>query len=92
MLRFIVRKLAHIVPVLFLVSLATMLMVDLSPGDPAYAILGENATPEQVALINEEARAQRSVDGALGGLGRRHCARRSGDVRAHRAVGQRGAA
>ena len=54
MLRFVVRKLAHVVLVLFLVSLATMLMVDLSPGDPAYAILGDNATPEQVALINEE--------------------------------------
>ena len=54
MLRFVARRLAHVVPVLFLVSLATMLMVDLSPGDPAYAILGENATPEQVALINEE--------------------------------------
>jgi peptide/nickel transport system permease protein len=36
------------------VSVATFMMTELLPGDPAIAILGENATPEQIAAINEE--------------------------------------
>jgi len=50
----LLQKLAHIILVLLLVSLITMLMVDLSPGDSAYSILGENATPEQVAQVNKK--------------------------------------
>ena len=53
-MRTILRRFVHVVPVLLIVSFATMVMVDLTPGDPAYAILGETATPEQVALVHQE--------------------------------------
>jgi peptide/nickel transport system permease protein len=48
------RKLLHIVPVLLLVSLATLLMLHLTPGDPAYAILGDQATPDQVQQVHKD--------------------------------------
>lgn len=54
MTRTISVKLLLLVPVIFLVSVATFLMTELLPGDPAVAILGENATPERVALVRAE--------------------------------------
>lgn len=54
MIRNIGVKLLLLVPVIFLVSVATFMMTELLPGDPAVAILGENATPERVALVREE--------------------------------------
>lgn len=52
--RTLARRLAHLVPVLLLVSFATMVMLDFIPGEPAYAIIGEFATDEQVAQINHQ--------------------------------------
>lgn len=54
MTRTIGLKLLHLVPVLFLVSLATFFMIELVPGDPAIAIAGEDATAEQLVEIREE--------------------------------------
>ncbi len=54
MTRTIGLKLLHLVPVLFLVSLATFFMIDLVPGDPAVAIAGDDATAEQLAEIRAE--------------------------------------
>ncbi len=48
------RRLLHVVPVLFLVSLATLLLLSLTPGDPAYAMLSDQATPEQVAVVHKQ--------------------------------------
>jgi peptide/nickel transport system permease protein len=42
------------VPVLFLITLFTTAMVDLMPGSPALAMLGDQATPEQIARLNEQ--------------------------------------
>jgi peptide/nickel transport system permease protein len=50
------KRLLQIIPTVFLVTLATFLLVDLIPGDPAYAILGENATPEAVAALHHQLR------------------------------------
>jgi peptide/nickel transport system permease protein len=50
------KRLLQLVPTIFLVTLATFLLVDLIPGDPAYAILGENATPEAVAALHDRLR------------------------------------
>ena len=47
-------KLAHLVLVLFLVSIGTFLMLKLTPGDPALEILGENATPESIQQVHHE--------------------------------------
>jgi peptide/nickel transport system permease protein len=54
MLRTVGHKLVHLVPVLFLVSLATFFMMELIPGDPAAVILGPDGTPEQYAELREE--------------------------------------
>ena len=42
MARSIGLKLLLLIPVVFLVSVATFMMTDLLPGDPAVAILGES--------------------------------------------------
>lgn len=44
----------HIVIVLLIVSFVTMLMLDLSPGDPARVAAGDNASPEQIAAAREQ--------------------------------------
>lgn len=61
MTRVILRRVGHLVPVLLIVSLATMLLLDLMPGDPAYAILGDQATPEQVAAVRHDLGLDRSL-------------------------------
>lgn len=53
MLRVIGLKLVRLVPVLFLVSLATFFLIDLIPGDPAAAALGTDATIEDLEAIRK---------------------------------------
>ena len=45
MLNYIARRLLALIPVLLVVSLVIFLLIHLVPGDPAAAILGEQATP-----------------------------------------------
>ncbi|MCZ8102050.1 MAG: ABC transporter permease [Burkholderiales bacterium] len=47
MVRLIVRRLAQILPVLLVMSIAVLALTDLLPGDPTIMVLGENATPQQ---------------------------------------------
>jgi peptide/nickel transport system permease protein len=47
-------RLLQLVPIMFLVSVASFVLVDLLPGDPAIAILGENATPETIEALHEQ--------------------------------------
>lgn len=54
LVRAIAGKLLYLLPVLFLVTLGTTLLIDLLPGDPAVTVLGLGATPEQVDRINAE--------------------------------------
>ena len=54
-------KLLQLVPVLFLVSVATFSITELLPGDPAIAILGENATPETIAALRQELRLDKPL-------------------------------
>ncbi len=51
MLLFVARRLLYLVPVLIAVSLLTFFIASLLPGDLAYAILGDQATPENVAAL-----------------------------------------
>jgi peptide/nickel transport system permease protein len=53
-LRQVGSRLLRLVPVLFLITLFTTAMVDLMPGSPALAMLGDQATPEQIARLNEQ--------------------------------------
>lgn len=53
MLRFVLRRLALMVPVLAGLSILLFIWVRALPGDPARALLGQRATPEGIARINE---------------------------------------
>ncbi|HWL43349.1 MAG TPA: ABC transporter permease [Ilumatobacter sp.] len=48
------RRLAGIVPLLLIVSLVVFCLSLLIPGDPAVAVLGQNATDEQLAAVRAE--------------------------------------
>jgi peptide/nickel transport system permease protein len=54
MLGFIVYRLAYLLPVLFAGTLLTFLIASLLPGDLAYAMLGDQATPEAVAALRRD--------------------------------------
>lgn len=54
MLRLIATKLALLIPVLFIVSLGTFLLVQLVPGDPAVQVLGPNSTREDYERVRTE--------------------------------------
>ncbi|MCW0214600.1 MAG: ABC transporter permease [Pseudonocardia sp.] len=53
MLRYTLRRVLMIVPLLFLVSLGVFALVLLIPGDPAITISGENATEAQIDATRE---------------------------------------
>lgn len=54
MLRFAVRRIMLMIPVLFGLSVLLFAWLRALPGDPARALLGEKATPEAIARINEQ--------------------------------------
>jgi peptide/nickel transport system permease protein len=54
MLGFVAQRLLYLVPVLVAVSLLTFLIASLLPGDLAYVILGDQATPEKVAALRHD--------------------------------------
>ncbi|MBR0811211.1 ABC transporter permease [Bradyrhizobium diazoefficiens] len=54
MLSFVVRRLLAMLPVLLAVSLLTFLIASLLPGDLALVILGDQATPENVAALRHD--------------------------------------
>jgi peptide/nickel transport system permease protein len=54
MLGFLARRIAYLVPVLLAVTLLTFLIASLLPGDLAYAMLGDQATPEAVAALRRD--------------------------------------
>lgn len=53
MTRMIARRLLALVPLVLIVSLVVWGLVLIVPGDPALAIAGDSATPEQVAAIRQ---------------------------------------
>ena len=54
MLRFVLRRLLLMVPVLFGLCVLLFAWLRALPGDPARAMLGEKATPEAIARINAQ--------------------------------------
>lgn len=54
MLRFVVRRLLQLVPILLGLSILLFAWVRALPGGPAFALLGDRATPEAVAAIEEQ--------------------------------------
>src|SRR5918997_819283 len=54
MLRFVVRRLLLLVPILLGLSILVFLWIRALPGSPATSLLGERATQEQIEAINEQ--------------------------------------
>ncbi|WEX08214.1 ABC transporter permease [Chelativorans sp. AA-79] len=61
MLAYFLKRLVMAVPVLFGLTVIVFLIMAMIPGDPATAILGAYATPENVARINEQLGLDRSL-------------------------------
>jgi peptide/nickel transport system permease protein len=54
MLRFIIRRLLLLLPILIGVSILIFIWIRLLPGGPAQGLLGERATPQSIAQINRQ--------------------------------------
>jgi len=54
MWKYIVKRLLMMIPVILGVTFVVYFIVSLTPGDPATAILGDNATAEAIAQVHEE--------------------------------------
>jgi len=52
--RYVGARVAQAVPVLFLVTVLVFSIIHLTPGDPAYVLLGPNAMPDQVRALRAE--------------------------------------
>lgn len=51
---YILKRILSLLPVLLGITLAVFLLLRLIPGDPAIALAGERATPEQIAALREQ--------------------------------------
>lgn len=54
MLQYTVRRFFAIIPVLFIVSIIVFLIVHLTPGNPAFLILGEDSSPEAIEQLEQQ--------------------------------------
>lgn len=54
MIPYILRRLALLVPVMLIVGTVTFTLIHLTPGDPAAVMLGSEATPQQVASLQDQ--------------------------------------
>lgn len=54
MIRYILKRLLMMIPVLLGVTFVIFTMLYFTPGDPAVQILGDGASPEQIAALREE--------------------------------------
>lgn len=52
--QYIARRLVHMIPVVFLITIAVFMLLRLVPGDPVTAMLGERATDEDIARVRQE--------------------------------------
>lgn len=51
---YIIKRILSMIPVLFIVAIFVFMLIHLIPGNPAAVILGPEATPEQVAALEDE--------------------------------------
>ena len=52
-MKYILRRIAAVIPVMAVVAVVVFLLIHLSPGDPAAVIAGDNATAEDVEKIRQ---------------------------------------
>jgi peptide/nickel transport system permease protein len=72
---FVARRLLYLVPVLIAVSLLTFSIASLLPGDLAYTILGDQATPENLAALRRDMGLDQPISAAPSAPARRCCRR-----------------
>lgn len=58
---YILRRLAYMAPVLFMITLFTFFLVRLVPGDPVTAMLGPRGTPERRAALEKAMKLDRPI-------------------------------
>ena len=61
MVKFIIRRVLQVIPVLIIISFLTIAMLRIAPGDPAATLAGETATPAQIEAIRHDLRLDRSI-------------------------------
>lgn len=61
MLNFILKRILSLIPVLFVVSVVVFLLVHITPGDPASVMLGPEASPQEVAELQEKLGLNRPI-------------------------------
>lgn len=54
MLNYTIRRLLSVIPVMLVVSVIVFMIVHLTPGNPAFLILGEDSSPEAIADLERE--------------------------------------
>ncbi len=54
MARYIAKRVLMLIPVMLGISLVVLILIDITPGDPARMVLGAQATQEQVDELREE--------------------------------------
>jgi peptide/nickel transport system permease protein len=54
MIRFLIKRIALLIPVVFGIITATFLLMHATPGDPALTYLGNHPTPEAVAALHHD--------------------------------------
>ena len=54
MTKYLVKRILTLIPVLLVVSIVIFYLIHLTPGDPAAAMLGEQATPEAIEALREK--------------------------------------
>ena len=54
MLRYLIRRILALIPVMFIVATVVFFLIHLIPGDPASVLLGPNATPTDVKRVQAQ--------------------------------------
>ncbi|WP_083698351.1 ABC transporter permease [Bacillus haynesii] len=54
MLNYTIRRLLSVIPVMLVVSIIVFLLIHLTPGNPAFIILGEDASPEAIVQLEDQ--------------------------------------
>ncbi len=52
--KYLLRRLIYVIPTLLITTFVVFSLILLIPGDPVVALLGENATPEKIAQLQEQ--------------------------------------
>jgi ABC-type dipeptide/oligopeptide/nickel transport system permease component len=59
--RYLLRRVLHAIPLLFLTTLVVFLLIHITPGDPVRLMLGEQASDEQIAAVRTRMGLEQSL-------------------------------